>query len=194
MTYGDSGSQVGTELDAISGRMRTQTLQVLLHHWRTIKGPLLMPSRRQIDPVEFGSILPRIWLCDYEPESDRFRYRLTGEKVAKRFGHKLSKHYLDDNTDPDYYPRVHRYYRNVVDLPAVLYIYGRLYAETANPIHGERLLLPLSEDGRTVQSVIGATAEIPRLEVDGERFLPEYQKHIYVTLESGAVVEETLPV
>lgn len=194
MAYGDSSSLIETELDAISGRMRTQTLKVLLHHWRTIKGPLLMPSRRQIDPVELGAALPRIWLCDYEPEVDSFRYRLTGEKVAKRFGHKLSKHYLDDNTDPDYYPRVHRYYRNVVDLPAVLYIYGRLYAETENPMHGERILLPLSDDGRTVHSVIGATAEVSRLESDGGRFLPEYQKHTYVTLETGAVIEESLPV
>ncbi|WP_420405574.1 PAS domain-containing protein [Nisaea sp.] len=194
MSYGDSSSLIGTELDALSGRMRTESLKVLLDHWRVIKGPLLMPSRRQIDPVEFGAALPRIWLCDYEQDSDRFRYRLTGERVAKRFGHQLSRRYLDDNTNPDYYPRVHRYYRNVVDLPAALYIYGRLYAETSNPIHGERLLLPLSDDGRTVQNVIGATAEIVSTDSDGERFLPEYQKHTYVALETGAVIEESLPV
>lgn len=153
-----------------------------------------MPDRRQIDPVQFAPVLPRVWLCDYAREADRFRYRLTGERVAKRFGHNLSNHYLDDNTDPDYYPRVHRYYRNVIDFPAVLYIHGRLYAETDDPIHGERILLPLSEDGQTGHGVIGATEEIiPRNKSDG-RYLPEFQKHIYVTLETGAVVEESLPV
>ncbi|UUX49532.1 PAS domain-containing protein [Nisaea acidiphila] len=194
MIHGSSSSVVDVELDAIAKKMRTDSLKVLLNHWRAIRGPLLMPSRRQVDPTEFASVLTRVWLCDYERETDRFRYRLTGEKVAKRFGHKLSRHYLDDNTDPDYYPRVHRYYRNVVDFGAVLYIYGRLYAETANPIHGERILLPLSEDSRTVQSILGVTAEVLASNGDSGRFLPEFQKHSYITLETGAVVEETLPV
>lgn len=194
MTYGDSGTPVGHQLDSLDWQMRTETLRVLLRHWRNVKGPLLMPSRRQIDPVEFASTLPRVWLCDYEREHDRFHYRLTGERVAKRFGHKLSHRYLDDNTDPDYYPRVHRYYRNVVDFPAVLYIYGRLYAETDNPIHGERILLPLSDDGHTVTNVLGATADIRAMQSDESRFLPDFQKHHYVTLETGAVVEENLPV
>lgn len=194
MNHGNSGSVVDAELDALARKMRTESLRVLLKHWRVIKGPLLMPSRHRIDATEFGIVLPSVWLCDYERETDRFRYRLTGERVAKRFGHKLSRHYLDDNTDPDYYPRVHRYYRNVVDFPAVLYIYGRLYAETENPVHGERILLPLSEDGVTVQSIIGATAEVQENQSDEGRFLPEYQKHSYITLETGAVVEEALPV
>jgi len=194
MGYRDSSSPSGTELDTISEGIRTQSLKLLLHHWRTIRGPHLMPSRRQVDPLEFIPVLPRVWLCDYEADSDRFRYRLTGEEIAGRFGHKLSGRYLDDNTDPDYYPRVHRYYRTVVDLPAVLYIYGRLYSDTENPIHGERLLLPLSDDGRTVRNVIGATAKVRQPGSDWEQFLPEYQKHTYIPLETGTVIKETLPV
>tara|TARA_R110002012_G_scaffold12277_5_gene54876 strand:+ start:641 stop:1225 length:585 start_codon:yes stop_codon:yes gene_type:complete len=194
MTCENPGSPLGAALDQIEVRLRTESTRLLFHHWRAVKGQLLMPDRRQIDPVQFAPVLPRVWLCEYVREADRFRYRLTGEKVAKRFGHNLSKHYLDDNTDPDYYPRVHRYYRNVIDFPAVLYIYGRLYAETDNPIYGERILLPLSEDGQTGLCVIGATEEIVPRKKTEERYLPEFQKHIYVTLETGAIVEESLPV
>jgi len=194
MTFGDSGTLIGDALDQIAGRLRTVNTRNLLQHWRTIKGADLVPSRHRIDPSQLTQVLSSVWLCDYEREADRFRYRLTGEKVAARFGHKLSKHYLDDNTDPGYYPRVHRYYRNAIDFPAVLYIYGRLYAETDNPIHGERILLPLSDDGQTVHGLIGATAEIiPRQNTEA-RYLPEFQKHIYVTLENGSIVEESLPV
>ncbi|WP_339848557.1 PAS domain-containing protein [uncultured Nisaea sp.] len=194
MTFGDTGSPVGEALDQIAGRLRTESTRLLLQHWRSIMEENRLPSRNKIDPSQLAPVLPSIWLCDFMREENRFRYRLTGEKVAKRFGHKLSKHYLDDLTDPSYYPRVHRYYRNAVDFPAVLYIYGRLYAETANPIHGERILLPLSDDGLGVHGLIGATAEIIPRQNREAPYLPEFQKHVYVTLETGAIVEESLPV
>ena len=133
MIFGEAGSPVGEALGQIEDRLRTESTRLLLRHWCAILESGRIPSRHQIDPCQLAPVLSTIWICDFVREEDRFRYRLTGEKVAKRFGHKLSKHYLDDHTDPNYYPRVHRYYRNVVDFPAVLYIYGRLYAETPKP-------------------------------------------------------------
>lgn len=194
MTFGGTAKSVGEALDEIAGRLYTDSTRLLLQHWRTLMEPGKLPSRTQIDPSHLKQVLPTIWLCDYEREADRFRYRITGEKVAKRFSHKLSKHYLDDNTDPDYYPRVHRYYRSVIDSPAVLYIYGRLYSETQNPLHGERILLPLANDGTIASGLVGATAEIISMQSTESPYLPEFQKHTYVTLRTGDVVEETLPI
>ncbi|HTZ79084.1 MAG TPA: PAS domain-containing protein [Stellaceae bacterium] len=56
----------------------------LYEYWRKkIPGPGLLPGRRDIDPVDFGPLLPNVWLVDVVGEPPRFRFRLVGGAILK---------------------------------------------------------------------------------------------------------------
>jgi len=63
-----------------------ERIATLLRHWQAVRGDRRMPRRSDIDPAAIRTLLPNVWLCDYEPVERRFRYRLCGEAIAGIFG------------------------------------------------------------------------------------------------------------
>ena len=56
-------------------------LQEAFSYWLSKRGSRAMPSRRDIDPVEMPKLLPYLMLIDVIPEPLDFRYRLIGTEV-----------------------------------------------------------------------------------------------------------------
>ncbi len=48
-------------------------------------------------------------------------------------------------------------FRNVVDGPAIVHVIGQAYLDEEIFAKHERLMLPFSDDGQTISSVLGAT-------------------------------------
>lgn len=132
-------------------------LRDLIGYWMAAARERDMPARRDIDPAEIPRLLPFVWLCDYLPDSRRFRYRLMGDHVRDAYDSNATGRYLDEMVSPGAKDRVLYYFRKAVDLPCVVHIHGRLYAEAKTPAQGERILLPLSADGVHVDMILGAT-------------------------------------
>lgn len=139
------------------GHVEQPLLRDLIQYWMAAAHERAMPARRDIDPAEIPRLLPFIWLCDYLPESRRFRYRLMGDHVRDAYDSNITGRYLDETVVPNAQERVFYYFHKVVDLPCVAHISGRLYAEEKTPAQGERVLLPLSSDGTNVDMILGAT-------------------------------------
>lgn len=131
----------------------------LIAYWLAAAGTRDMPARRDIDPAEIPRLLPFVWLCDYLPETRRFRYRLMGDHVRDAYDSNPTGRYVDEVVSPGAKGRVDDYFSKVVELPCVLHIRGRLYAEAKTPAQGERILLPLSSDGSQVDMILGATVQ-----------------------------------
>ena len=53
-----------------------------------------------IDPAEIPRLLPFIWLCDYLPDSRRFRYRLMGDHVRDAYDNNITGRYVDELVSP----------------------------------------------------------------------------------------------
>ncbi len=132
-------------------------LRRLLAYWldKRCDGP--MPSITDIDPIDIPWALSCIWICDYLPDSGRFRYRLAGEEINTHWGYNISGKYLDEIMPAERLEPVTTKFRDVVDGPAIVHVIGQAYLDEQISAKHERIILPLSDDGQTVSSVLGAT-------------------------------------
>ena len=64
--------------------MSDDVLEQALAYWNDIRGTRLMPSRRDIDPVEIPHLLRNLALVDVLADVPDFRYRLIGTEIRDR--------------------------------------------------------------------------------------------------------------
>lgn len=198
MNSGDDTGAKTAVADTIKRELSSLASEVspVLVHWLDLfrkRGGI--PDRRDISPEAMPTALAHVWLCDYSRAEDRFRYRLGGEHVVASLGGRIKGRYLDELTDPLTYPRVHAYFRQCVDRPAVLLISGRIYAEQSRIAIGERLMLPYVDQSETVSGIFGAT--IREWHDQGRESEPDLgpgsRRHLCIHLDSGRVETEEIP-
>lgn len=161
--------QIVHDEDAINDAIRRMLaaggharLAQMARHWQSLRPPMTgeggrLPARRHFDPVAIQRLMPAAFLADVERQPLlRFRCRLIGTKIARLFPKDPTGAYAD------------------VIMPGiegtVLGVALASVVETGLPNHGggpvvlipgkdhlkiERLLLPLADDGRTVDMVLG---------------------------------------
>lgn len=199
MTSGDASADTNQAsravIDVIRNQLPTPADEVapVLAHWLdlfTRSGGI--PDRRHFSPEAMHLALPHVWLCDFSRTDDRFRYRLGGEQVVASLGGPLRGRYLDEITDPETYPRVHAYFRRCVDLPAVLHISGRIYAEQSRVANGERLMLPYVDGADAVAGILGATLRRwgDQDQAGGLERQPGSRRHLCIRLDDAGVERE----
>lgn len=129
-------------------------LHAVLEYWSAKRAGQPMPSRRQIDPLELGpAILPHLMLVDVEP-GPRFRYRLFGTAVTQAFGSDPTGQYIDEIMVGRYRDFLLGLYGDLITMKKPVYstsIYGR---RTDTKMWTQRLMLPLSSDGDTVDMAL----------------------------------------
>lgn len=125
--------------------------------WFDKRGERQMPALSDINPVEISSALKQVWLCDRLPNSERFRYRITGEAINEFWGCNLSGKHLDEVVPPERHASLAKKLRLTVQLPAIVYDRACLSLTEEVTKNGERIILPLSDNGRTVNALLGVT-------------------------------------
>jgi hypothetical protein len=117
-----------------------------------------LPGRADIDPLDFQGLLGQVFLLDVvgRPARD-FRFRLFGTEMVQVYGQDLTGRLLSELDDRDYAAALRPDYVTTATsgLPSVRR--GRLEWAKRDHISYERLLLPLAEDGRQVDMLLGAT-------------------------------------
>ena len=84
-----------------------------------------------------------------------FTGRLAGDQVAKAFGKNFSGLPLDEAHSAQTYLWVHRVLTRVVTEPAIYRSGANLYRQAGQLIPGERIALPLADDGVNADGVLG---------------------------------------
>lgn len=128
------------------------TLRALYRHWlhvrRDTRMPAqLMPARRAIDPMAIRETLANLFLYTFDAEKNRFYCRLAGEQINTMVGTVCSKRYLDQIFAPAVFKIVHQRYLAIVTRPTILHMHGVVKMANGLTVPGERILLPLSDDG-----------------------------------------------
>jgi len=131
-----------------------QVLQV----WLAAAGRAAMPRRSAIDPAALGRNLDIVWLCDVVRPGPRYRYRLAGERVNEVYGMSLAGRFMDEIIPAATQTPVLARYHRVVAERGLSHTAGSLYLSSDKIYAGERIAMPLSDDGRTVDALLGATA------------------------------------
>ena len=138
-------------------------IRALYAYWRSIH-PLAggLPGRQHFDPIDVPALLRWLWLIDVQREPLRFRYRLVGTEQVRVMKRDPTGLWLDEAhplfVASETYPQFvaafdgHCGYRRgqpLFHLPREL-------------VSMERLLLPLAQDGATVDMILAITIYNPR--------------------------------
>ena len=141
-------------------------LRALARHWQDARGdghtpPRRIPAWRDIDPVEIGRNLRYVWSWRYDRATDEFTGRLAGEEIDRAFGKSLRGIAMRDFYATEVYELIFPRFRRVVVEPGFMYGEGMVFARMGRSVVGERIMMPLAEDGQTGDGIIGATIYRP---------------------------------
>ena len=132
---------------------KNEGLLRLYGYWAGKCGTRKLPSRKDIDPLEFTYALSRVSLVDVEEGARRFHYRLVSTSLTQRLGYEMTRRYVEDIPDAEVRSYVEALYAHVVDLRAPLYERSNRFFSNRIWNH-EALVLPLSSDGSTIDMLM----------------------------------------
>jgi len=141
----------------LATRISDPRLRLLYAHWDEARAGRQMPSRRALDPVRIPSVLSIIFLCDYERDTGRLRYRLAGEEIRGAYDEEITGRCQDEVFAGAERDRHLARVRRIMENPTIIHATGEVYGFAGRRGTGERLGLPLSTDGTTADGVVGAT-------------------------------------
>jgi hypothetical protein len=158
--------------------IRSEALRTLARHWEAARGTRRMPAFRDIDPIAIGRHLRYVWSWKYDRDADAFTGRLAGEEIDRAFGKSLRGMPMVDFYTPDVFAVVFPRHRRVVLEPGFFHGTGMVFARLGYNMEGERIGLPLAEDGEVGDGILGGTfySALPRPASDrppGPDFNPE---------------------
>jgi hypothetical protein len=159
--------------------IQSEALRALARAWDAARGSRRMPAFRDIDPVKIGRHLRYVWAWKYDRAAERFTGRLAGEEIDRAFGKSLRGMKMADFYTPDVYAVVFPRHSRVVTEPSFFHGTGMMFAQMGYTMSGERISLPLSEDGDIGDGIIGGTfySALPSPQEDlplGPDFTPEH--------------------
>jgi len=132
-------------------------LRRIAENWRTARGTRFMPAWRDFDPVPIGPQLRYIWAWKYDRAAQTFTGRLAGEDIAGMFGGPIHGVAMTEYFPPDIYRAFFPWMQRVVVEPAVAHGAGLVYRRLGRNFTGERIILPVGDDGINGDGLIGAT-------------------------------------
>jgi hypothetical protein len=135
---------------------RDPVLAQALTYWRAIRRARAMPSRRDIDPTEIGLLLPHLQLIDVIDGGARYRYRLAGTSLVTAFGREYTGKYLDELFAGERLAYAQRVFAMVYSRQRPVFLRNRYSTTRDVDMMANRLYMPLSEDGRSVNVIFGA--------------------------------------
>ena len=137
--------------------IHTPELKKLYDYWTDKTGDRAMPSRRDLDPViEIPELTKNIWLVDVELDPPGFRFRLVGTEVVVRYGLDFTGLRLDEIDFGGHSETIQRDYEEAVRSKRPVYRCHMIeIVDTMRRLPYERILFPLSDDGETVNMLLG---------------------------------------
>lgn len=147
-----------TDMDEMRRQCRPETL-AFYSYWegkrqRADGTRRAMPSRADLDPVEMKSWLAQIQLIDVFHNPRRLVYRLVGEADVAFRGYNPTGRTVEEGLIGQSAEETLRNYALVIDHRLPVYDFAEYVSRSGYLRSQECLLLPLSDDGETVNMVI----------------------------------------
>ncbi|HEX7005587.1 MAG TPA: PAS domain-containing protein [Alphaproteobacteria bacterium] len=134
---------------------RHEVLKQLYAYWLAKRGDRRAPSRADIDPIEIAAQLPYVVLVDVEHDPLRLRFRLIGTAVVKGFNQDLTGRYFDEIAHTPEQRALNERLVAVATWGPPLCAMLDYTHKDGRFVRYERLALPLSSDGATVDMLFG---------------------------------------
>ena len=118
--------------------------------------PGRLPGRRQIDPLRFGALMPKVNLVDVVRADGRlrFRFRLVGTVQTQMADREITGKFVEDAVLPAFVERILGNMRAAVERKAPVYDRFPMPHPGRGEIDSERVYFPLAADGETVDMLL----------------------------------------
>lgn len=136
--------------------IRSLRLREVYGYWQSKMIGSRLPARASIDPIEIPKLLPYVFLIDVERDPPRFRFRLVGTQICVWGGRDPTGFYTDHESFGSRGPEIGRQYAEVAARRRPVYREQR-GAERRSFMFYEKVVLPLSSDGETVEVLLCAS-------------------------------------
>jgi hypothetical protein len=157
------------EIDDVIGDLTPRQIR-LLKYWNGLRGGRAMPARRDFDPAEVSTLLPKLVLIDVAEGSTDFRFRLMGTAVAAQCSRDHTGKRFSELEG--YGPRGYGWsnHLKVVTRQRPRIGYLPYTGPNASIVAHHNLSLPLSSDGRHVDIIL-CISEFERHVGDGTELM-----------------------
>ena len=129
-------------------------LNALYEYWASKCNNRAMPHRADINPSEIRSLLPDIFIVEVSYPM-RFRFRLVGSMICKRWHEDNTGKWLDELDYDGERATVIEQFSAVARTGVPRCDVAEFVGDNGRYLHYWRLLLPLSEDGVTPNMMLG---------------------------------------
>lgn len=133
---------------------RHRALQELYAYWQAKRGAAFAPPRAALQPQDIPALLPIVVLVDLVGTPPRFRVRLAGTKVVEAYGAEITGRYIDELDFDELEAAVLASITEVVASGRPSVVEREYTRHDGRHVKYERLLLPLSSDGATVDKLL----------------------------------------
>lgn len=134
--------------------VRSAMLSRAYAYWNAKRGDSPMPARADLDPVDIPRLLPNIILMDVTQPDDRLKVRLVGTLVVTMFGSDYTGLFLDEIDFGQVREKILTEYNGAVTAARPLFSDHPFRKLGGYMFDIERVILPLSEDGRRVTMLL----------------------------------------
>jgi hypothetical protein len=131
----------------------------LYDYWQSLAPPGRLPGRQDLVPEDIAPLWSRIWMLDVYRDPLRYRYRLCGTEMVRSYGREVTGQWLDE-VHPALIanPQSRERFHFMAATGCATWRRG-LPLWTCDPKHPliETLIVPLAEDGRTVDKMLAVS-------------------------------------
>lgn len=149
----------GPEGDRLLRRLQSPALRDLYLAWQTARlDGKLLPRPGDIDPARYGMEEHAYTLLIAGVDPAAFRFLTVGAALNQRFGRPLSGEVIGLSDDEaEVMGDLEAAYRRCTRTLAPVYQSARFDFGDSAPLHLERLIMPLSDDGQTITHLLGVS-------------------------------------
>jgi hypothetical protein len=144
-------------LAAFEQSIESESLRGLVRHWAEVRRNRRLPGWDDIRPSAIKAQLPIIWSWKFDPGTREFTGRLAGERIQSVFGTNLRGAKMADVFVGHDYERMLARHTRVATGPEYFHGHGLVFRHLNRFDIGERIILPLADDGEHGDGIVGAT-------------------------------------
>jgi hypothetical protein len=146
--------------------VKSITQRHLTRYWERLRADYLLPLWSQVDTSELASSRDNLCVMDVNRDSANLRYRIRehGNKLTEYYGSACAGRFLDEIMTPAALPALTDIYARAVKGGRPVYTVSPITDSKGHAVVFERLLLPFTISGSTVDVVL---TSLEAISVDG---------------------------
>lgn len=137
--------------------IQSPALRAVAQHWSLARGLMPMPSWADLLSSDLLPYSKLLWGFEYDLKTGEFNGHTAGDKLDKWMNAKFIGRRLQDLAPPPNFGQIEHRLARFVMAPAAGRSSGRLFAVGDFVVSGERIALPVAEDGKTGDGIFGAS-------------------------------------